>query len=45
MGLPPGDTDPYFDSMTDEEWKVQIIMLNVRLLLEPHCLYMAMVQV
>ena len=27
MGLPPGDTDPYFDSMTDDEWKVLHHML------------------
>jgi len=22
LGLPPGDTDPYFDTMNDEEWQV-----------------------
>ena len=22
LGLPPGDTDPYFDTMDDSEWQV-----------------------
>ena len=22
LGLPPGDTDPYFDTMNDDEWQV-----------------------
>ena len=22
LGLPPGDTDPYFDDMSDTEWEV-----------------------
>ena len=24
LGLPPGDTDPYFDTMNDEEWQVSL---------------------
>ncbi len=24
LGLPPGDTDPYFDTMNDDEWQVSL---------------------
>ena len=29
MGLPPGDTDPYFDTMNDDEWQVSLYALQL----------------
>ncbi len=31
LGLPPGDTDPYFDDMSDTEWEVSQLFT-----LQPH---------
>lgn len=40
LGLPPGDTDPYFDTMNDDEWQVCLRSSALCAQLQRHSLWL-----
>lgn len=40
LGLPPGDTDPYFDTMNDDEWQVSLHVLQFSCPRHAACLHL-----